>query len=58
MKGFEFAASGEFIITLIPLERDSLAYPSHTSPSLLTPADKMCCLKYALSFFKIENTVQ
>lgn len=25
MKGLEFAAGGEFIITLIPLERDSLA---------------------------------
>ncbi len=34
MKGLEFAAGGEFIITLIPLERYSPASPSHTYPSM------------------------
>lgn len=54
IKGLEFAPCGEFIITLIPLEKDSFAQPSHTYPSILSPADKMCCLKYVV-IFKIEN---
>lgn len=57
MKGLEFAVSGEFIMTLIPLERYSLPTLPHISFSSLIPADTMCCLKCCLSS-RIDNIMQ
>lgn len=39
MRGLEFAAGGEFIMTVIPLERYSVAYPP-THIVLLTHAGR------------------
>lgn len=57
MKGLEFAVSGEFIMTLIPLERYSLPTLPHISFSSLLPADTMCCFKCCLSS-RMENIMQ
>lgn len=56
MKGLEFAVSGEFIMTLIPLERYPLPTLPHISSSLL-PADTMCCLECCLRS-RMENIMQ